>query len=684
MTADLTLALRVHLLGDRYHGADDWPPAPARVFQALVAGAGPGLSLPEDAVGALGWLEAQSPPVIAVPPAAAGERLDLYVPNNDLDAKDGVPAAVAELRVLKHVPSTLFEGPGVVTYLWTVAPPAPAILAGLDSLARGLYQLGRGVDAAWAELVVGDREALEAAEVAAGRLLFRPARGHDAGLKAEGAIALRCPGPGSLASIVERYQAEVERFQVVGVGRSRRIQFRQAPRARFREVPYGAGSTRALYELQDHEGTMTSVGISEVVSLVEGVRDGLAARLVQRGLDPDVVNRFLIGRGAPASTSRVRLVPLPSIGHAFADHRIRRVLAEVPADCPLDPAELHRGLVGLALPFGRRLVPAEDERMLRHYGTEPARRWRSVTPVVVAAELQSDVARQVGQAARHAGLGTTVTAVRAQPAPFERHGALASTFAAGTRFDARRLWHVEVELRDAIRGPVVLGDGRFLGLGVLRPVGDLADLLVFEVAGGLVGDPDPITLARALRRAALARYEAHHEEPPPGWLHGHNDGGGDHAGFHWDPPRRRLLVVPPPTVRDAGSRLRAALEGLRLLRAGGAGLLELAAVAPDPSTDVLLAPARSWRSVTPYAVERHRVRDNAHAAVREDVVAALSRAESPPAEVTVHRARGVPGRGVEALVEVRFAVAIPGPMLLGRTRWLGGGLFAGVPGDEER
>ena len=37
--ASRALLIEVRLLDGRYHGAGDWPPAPFRLFQALVAGA---------------------------------------------------------------------------------------------------------------------------------------------------------------------------------------------------------------------------------------------------------------------------------------------------------------------------------------------------------------------------------------------------------------------------------------------------------------------------------------------------------------------------------------------------------------------------------------------------------------------------------------------------------------------
>ena len=82
-------ALTVHLHDRRYHGADEWPPAPARVFQALVAGAAQGRHVPDAAARALKLLECFAPPVIAAPAARRGQRVSVFVPNNDLDGVDG-------------------------------------------------------------------------------------------------------------------------------------------------------------------------------------------------------------------------------------------------------------------------------------------------------------------------------------------------------------------------------------------------------------------------------------------------------------------------------------------------------------------------------------------------------------------------------------------------------------------
>ena len=68
--SNLVLTIRLH--DARYHGATEWPPAPARVFQALVAGVARGNSIPSTAARAFEWLETLAPPVIAAPKARAG------------------------------------------------------------------------------------------------------------------------------------------------------------------------------------------------------------------------------------------------------------------------------------------------------------------------------------------------------------------------------------------------------------------------------------------------------------------------------------------------------------------------------------------------------------------------------------------------------------------------------------
>jgi CRISPR-associated protein Csb2 len=80
----LVVSVRFH--DGRYHGRPEWPPSPARLFQALVAGAAQGDMLVEEDRRAFAWLEVLEAPIIAAPPMRAGQHFTNFVPNNDRDS----------------------------------------------------------------------------------------------------------------------------------------------------------------------------------------------------------------------------------------------------------------------------------------------------------------------------------------------------------------------------------------------------------------------------------------------------------------------------------------------------------------------------------------------------------------------------------------------------------------------
>ena len=80
-----SLVISVRFDDGRYHGRPDWPPSPARLFQALVAGAANGEMLAIANRSALAWLELLEAPVIAAPAMRLGQGFTNYVPNNDRD-----------------------------------------------------------------------------------------------------------------------------------------------------------------------------------------------------------------------------------------------------------------------------------------------------------------------------------------------------------------------------------------------------------------------------------------------------------------------------------------------------------------------------------------------------------------------------------------------------------------------
>src|SRR5262245_17180386 len=124
-----SLLLSVHFHEGRYHGRPDWPPAPARLFQALVAGTAQGATLAEEDHCALRWLETLEPPVIAAPPMRRGQSFKNFVPNNDRDAVENRKfknhrdylAALSKIRTSKDIRPLLFNAEAPILYVWTFA-----------------------------------------------------------------------------------------------------------------------------------------------------------------------------------------------------------------------------------------------------------------------------------------------------------------------------------------------------------------------------------------------------------------------------------------------------------------------------------------------------------------------------------------------------------------------------------
>ena len=708
------LLLRIELHEPRFHGRPEWPPAPSRAFQALVAAAGKGRGVDEAAAEALRWLEGLSPPQIGAPRQVDGAEAVHFVPNNDLDSKGGDPALVGEIRAAKVVRPRLLESGVPFIYIWSTDDASSELAERICAIAESMYQFGRGVDMAWASGRVANSEELDAELGQYRGVLLRPSPGR-------GARTLQCPHPGSLARLEERFDAMARRFATVRDGRRARQSFSQPPMVSFRSVEYGGESQLRVFEFRNQRDPdkWAALPLARAHEVVTSVRDQLLAPDLLGALGAQV-QACVRGRSSDDSVrasgdGRLHLIPLPSIGHEHSDLQIRRIAVRLPLGGPLDPADVNWALARIGLADSTALQFAPGGEMLRRY-TSPSRIWRTVTAAVLprdagrrrldpsaihskAASERSEEERQaraaVLSALRHARIHRAVQAVRVQREPFSRKGQRAESFSAETRFEKTRMWHVEVEFTRAVAGPLVIGDGRFLGLGVMAAASNSFTGIAFEIESGLADNAEPGDVAHALRRAVLARCQA---AAGPGkalspLITGHDQHGAparDSRKVHYmfDPEQRRLLLLVRAAEGDCEvdtvlGRLRSALDGFVELRAGPAGSLKLREQ-PLRHDDVLLRRSREWRTATPYLVHKHYKMGDARAAVEVDVRTSCTRAGLPrPEEVHVEKVQPVPGRGLTARIRLVFGTEVAGPLLLGRSRFKGGGLFKSVKNDGD-
>ena len=865
-----SLLITVRFIDGRYHGSGDWPPSPARLFQALLAGAADGATLDDTAQQALAWLEQQNAPLMVAPPHRKGGHYTNFVPNNDLDStlpkKGGLgdwdpKTAVSDIRAGKTIQPQLFEQDSAFLYVWQVrqahlpgsptagsanSPTAgsagsPTATSGdqdnaesrqyadtICAIANGLYQLGRGVDMAWAVAEVLDADKVQQ------RIDTMRAKGgvvHHPALRAAQGNRLACPTSGSLPSLLCRYQAARKRFAIhvpsdpkmalqalPGVGtdsaaslvdffaedRNRKVvddllavgvhikderppspslpnkmrnkfgdTFTQPPKPRVKQIYYSSPPTRKLYDLRHRatakDTTFQAIPLTQIARLVEIVRDQAKSRLTSALPDKKSIIERVFGCVKEMSeadkASRLRITPLPSIGHDHAESSIRRVLVEIPANCPLRSDDIDWAFSGLRFGLdaatnvqhdevshasGNKsdenkndviLVASHDWKMPGHYGIEqhPSEQtdgyfyWRSWTPVALphsaarrridpkrlrteakgravnAIELQDQEAKggkerdrenicasqAVRHALRHAGIHTPVASIRLQREPFHPKGARAEDFAEGTRFSKHGLWHVEIAFAKPVSGPIVIGNGRYLGLGLMAPVtDDGVRCAVFDIKAAKLPVTARAEVLSALRRALMAQdrdvdkqgqvstlFSGHESDGAPARDGRHRhvflaaDRCADEQGKYY--LNYMYVIRPDHATRSDKQRFATVTQRLRVLHLGARGVLHLNRATSVRINDRVSARSRHWISLTDLHVTRHPKKgDEMETFLKNDVGIELKRRGFPQAEaIKLLKHRMGPNGGVYARFSLHFAVAVEGPLLLGRGAHRGEGLF---------
>jgi CRISPR-associated protein Csb2 len=502
----LLISIRFH--DGRYHGTGDWPPSPARLFQALVAGVGQDGPLGDAASKHLEWLEELAPPVIAAPVMSNGMTIPMhFVPNNDLDAHGGHASKLGKTRTdFKVWKPKLFDQQTAFLYAWSFEETDRDLdhAQCICECAERLYQLGRGIDQAWAIGEITGPQKLDETLIAYQGVVHRPTNGRHGNVLAR-------PQQGSLKSLKDRHESMGQRFKAQGQSQSVKLQFAQAPKPRFAPTAYDSPPNRQVFELRSRTNQADLIGwpLSRISNLVTEIRDGTVAKLKSALPEQEPqIEKCLVGRKADGKddvpkTARVRVLPLPSIGDVHADHAIRRVLVEVPAGCLIRPDDVLWAFSGLELASADTgscpdsvLTATSEESMLRHYGVNDRAytRWRTITPAVLSdakrrrieptrrtaeakpgterAKEQQQAAVAVILALRHAEIRAKLGTIRVQREPFEAHGERVEEFAPGTRFQKEQLWHVELIFTEPLSGPLIIGNGRYYGLGLMAPIPD--------------------------------------------------------------------------------------------------------------------------------------------------------------------------------------------------------------------
>ncbi len=368
----------------------------------------------------------------------------------------------------------------IVTYVWDGNPP-DVMASALDDLLGRVTRLGHSSTLVSCRLT-------DAA----------PPATHTPG---EGTSMLRWVRPGQLVALERghaRHQAVSPRSLPFHAVRYRESDLAEVDTSEVMR-PTTAGDW-IVFELSPKH---RRIPVTRTVDLTRVLRESVLSH-VQDPIPEGVSGHISDGR--PTEAPHISFLALPNVGYDHSDGRIMGLAIALPED--LDPAARSATLRGIGTwegqqggrPLQLRMGHRGDVEMVRKQPPftlktlNPAiwsRRsywWASATPVALPAhpgnlgsgspaartKAWTRAAESVAKSCEHVGLPRPVDVrvsfvsdlIGTRPArdfPVFKQGR-------GQGEVIRRLVHVAVEFPEPIRGPLVLGSGRFLGLGLMRPV----------------------------------------------------------------------------------------------------------------------------------------------------------------------------------------------------------------------
>ena len=467
-----TLRITVEWLDARYHGRE-WPPAPFRLYQAMLAGYARTARGDPVLEAAVRHLETLPPPDITAPPVDACTETTATVPNNDADAALALHArakpALARAQAAKSVTRRTRRArhvEGVITYDWRATPETAEHYNALARIARSRHRPSGSASTS----PVAQRHA-------ATRNRHRLPRGYATHPRPPHGAACACPGPGRSMRSKRRTGTTARASAPTPSPGQGEVSAHTVAYACALEPPPVRWAAFALRTADDRPLALEGTRAVEAAAMVRHAI-GRAARAA--GLDSRLVSA-LMGHGGEY---RIRVSPLPTVGHPHADGCIRRVMLTAPLGVPGDAwTDVMARLAGAALVRERARGPAgvlaplsSGDAVLRRFRAD-AQAWTTATPVVLPGcdhrRGRARPHRALARLLRHAGIAEAlVTSATFEPAPRVAGTAPAHRYRRPRHLAHFPVHHLSVTWRTALAGPLALGAGTGYGLGLLVPAPD--------------------------------------------------------------------------------------------------------------------------------------------------------------------------------------------------------------------
>lgn len=435
----------------------EWPPAPARLFAALVAADGTRERCRVSDGTELEWFERLPPPVIHAHSQPWHQVLQprYVVRHKGTASKSTHQEYVGRDGALTRPGVRVTPRHSHVVYSWDESPPE----ATLDALRRRAARIGY-FGAADSPVRVQVMTRLPAAALSEDPFTPDP----------RGTLMVNMFAPGDVRLLDRMYDAWCEHGADIG-----RAQF---PALRH-EARYRSPGSAVIGEPSAVVAWLrlgTAVSGRRIMAVTAVFKNAVLSRHQQIHGEPPAA---LHGHGFSAPGYEIaRYLALPDVGFERSRGRIHGLaLWMPPGSDPIvrqrarDAAFAVRRLTGYGIDVS--VAPREDE--LRPVAAHPerwsrsARRWATAFPVVHERRGVLDLA-EVARWCRHAGLAEPI-AFRAARGPLVPGAVdLAPAEVNRSGRPGRPYSHVELLFASDVRGPVVIGAGRQRGLGLCVPM----------------------------------------------------------------------------------------------------------------------------------------------------------------------------------------------------------------------
>ncbi|CAI9084475.1 conserved protein of unknown function [Candidatus Methylacidiphilum fumarolicum] len=442
-TETKTLCISVNFIHGCYNGIE-WPPSPAKFFCALVAGNRTGcrkLEWGEEEKAAIRWLERLDPPEILVPPYRIGTPYIQYGVNND--EKQG---KVEKWKYPHRIQEPLH-------FLWRFPSGEEEMARIICRMSRRIIALGHGSDSVWVSGKILEDDARPPGDA------YKPA------MRGE---RIKVPFPGYYDLLERRWRNGISNV-------------RSSP-SEERYVLYSWSNPkpwkwRVFLLTSPTSGTILSFPWSSASIIAAWVRHA-AGEALGKLRDPAWIKRVVMGH---CEISEIRhrwaYVPLPSVHPKHGDGLIRHVAVLVPDNENTDIVDVLDGCC-LTNTGGEMMAVLEAEHKLSPMYGGKSKVWRTVTPVVFPGHWQRRGRNREGRlhtmlAAMLSEAGieeNSVEQCQVRREPFFKGCELAQQAKAPQHLLALPRMHLELVLKEEVQGPMLLGLGRFAGLGCLAGV----------------------------------------------------------------------------------------------------------------------------------------------------------------------------------------------------------------------